>query len=197
VSNALRFELAVEDVEASESAQEYDLHTFELPGHPDGTETYAVVRPAADAWVALSRTALTARQNQQQMEIAAVKFLDECLNADDLREALIESGEYADVDEDGDGDLSAFGLELARSNERLNDRLMNRRDPFGVATLVKIYLDMVERWSGNPIGSPQDYLPPQKRTGAKSTATRSSKASTSRGSSSKARRGTSRRSTSS
>lgn len=214
-SNALRFEIATVDQEAAAAAQEFDVHIFELPGYKTDTEYYAAIRPAADAWVALSRTSYTARQDVTQMGIAGMKFLDECLTAEDLREALLEAGEgdepqwLADLrelgyeilddpdDSTGDGELSEFGLLLADSNNRINNRLTNRRDPFGLQTLVDVYLSFVELWSGNPTSSPQDYLPPQKPTGAKSTATRSSKASTSRRSSAAPRRGSARRSTSS
>lgn len=215
-SNALRFEIATVDQEAAAAAQEYDLHIFELPGYKTDIEYYAAIRPASDAWVALSRTSFTARQDVTQMGIAGMKFLDECLTADDLRDALLEAGEgaepkwltelreqgleiFADPDnpDDGDGELSAFGLELADSNNRINNRLTNRRDPFGLTTLVDVYLSFVELWSGNPTSSPQDYLPPQKPTGAKSTGTRSSKGSTSRKSSGGRPAGSARRSTSS
>lgn len=214
-SNALRFEIATVDQEAAAAAQEYDLHIFELPGHKTDVEYYAAIRPASDAWVALSRTSYTARQDVTQMGIAGMKFLDECLTAEDLRDALLEASEGAEPkwlselrelgleifddpdDGDGDGELSAFGLELADSNNRINNRLTNRRDPFGLTTLIDVYLSFVELWSGNPTSSPQDYLPPQKPTGAKSTGTRSPKGSTSRRSSAAPRRGSAARSTSS
>lgn len=215
MSNAVRFEIATADQEAAAAAQEYDLHIFELPGFKTDVEYYAAIRPASDAWLALSRTSYTARQNVTEMGIAGMKFIDECLTADDLREALLEADDgpepkwLAELREQGleifddlenptgDGELSEFGLQLADSNNRINNRLTNRRDPFGLQTLIDIYLSFLELWSGNPTSSPQDYLPPQKPTGGKSTGTRSSKGSTSRRSSAGRRAGSAARSTSS
>lgn len=213
MSNAVRFEIATADQEKAAAAQEYDLHIFEVPGFKTDVEYYAAIRPAPDAWLALSRTSYTARQDVTHQGIAGMKFLDECLTGDDLREALLEAGDGDEptwlaelreqgfeIFEDPDADeleLSEFGLELADSNNRINNRLTNRRDPFGLQTLIDIYLSFVELWSGNPTSSPQDYLKPQRPTGAKSTGTRSSKASTSRKSSAARRAGSAARSTSS
>lgn len=185
--STLKFDLAAEDKAAAASGDVYHLSVFELPGPDGGTESYAAVRPADNSWLALSRSVFVARKDETNMGIAGIKFLDQCLIEEDLREALLEDGSYAD-DGDGDGELSAFGLELSRSNQRINDRLMDRHDPFGIRTLIDVMESLTEQWSANPTSSPPASSKPRRRTGASSTAGRSSKASTSRKSSTSRRR---------
>lgn len=190
MSQTDHFEIALEDHEAAEAAQEYDLYVFDLPAHPDPKEKdyFAAVRPAPDAWLGLSRSVYVAKQNETEIGVTGIKFLNECFQEEDLRAALIETGEYDDVDGDGDGELSAFGIELSKSNSRINDRLLTRKDPFGKRTLVEIFIRAQERWSGNPTGSQLVSSRQQRRAGARSTARKSSKASTSSKSSTGRRR---------
>lgn len=193
-----RFEIAIADQQAVEDPQDYDLHIFELPGHPDGMESYACVRPAPDAWLGLSRSVFVAKKDDTQMGVSGMKFLNECFQERDLRAALIQALESSDnaalvkklqPEKDSDEELSAYGLELAKSNDRINDRLFDRQDPFGKATLIQIFIDMEERWSANPTGSAPVSRSGRRKTGASSTGRRSTKASTSRRSSSAAARG--------
>ncbi len=204
MASTARFEIAIADQQAAEEAQDYDLHVFELPGHPDGTESYACVRPAPDAWLGLSRSVFVAKQDDTQMGVSGMKFLNECFQKRDLHAALVqalEDGLRSDADPaaralakklqpeaDSDEELSAYGLKLAKSNDRINDRLMDRADPFGKATLIQIFIDMEERWSANPTGSAPASRSGRRKTGRSSTAKRSTAASTSRRSSAKAGR---------
>lgn len=191
----LSFQIAAQDKEAA-TDRDYSITVFELPDRTgEGTEQYAAVRPAPAAWVAVSALAYVSHQNDLEQYLRATSFLDQCMNAEDVRRGLIEdkAGRWTpqDADEYNDPDLSDAGVLLAQSNLRLARRLMDNNDPFGIITMADVMIKLVERWSGNPTGSPQDYLPPQRSTGKQSTGRRSSKASTSSASSSSRRRVTS------
>jgi hypothetical protein len=191
----LKFEIAAQDKEAA-LGRDYLVTVFELPNR-DGTgvEQYAAVRPADAAWVAVTATAYMAHASEKDQILRGMSFLDQCLNEDDVRRGLIadKAGRWRPQDDDElqDEELSDAGVELWHSNTRLSQRLMDGGDPFGVTTLAQIMGSLVERWSGNPTGQPQDYLPPQRNTGKSSTGTRSSKASISSRSSTSRRRGSS------
>jgi hypothetical protein len=170
--STLKFEIATADKEAAKNDDVWHLKVFEIEG-----EQFAAVRPAEGAWLVLMRHVYVAKQDETQMGIAGIKFLDQCFVEEDLRTALEEAG-Y----DDDQVEL------LATSNQRINDRLMDRHDPFGYRTLIAVMEGLTEEWSGNPTGSPSGSSRSQRRTGAKSTAARSSTASTSKKSSTRARR---------
>ena len=195
----LHFEIATEDV-AAVVDREYYLTVFELPGATDADphETYAAVRPAGAAWVAMLRSVYVAKRSQEDMLIAGLKFLDQCLIKTDLRKAILQAidkdpetwAKYRPNDDDvlQDPDLSDFGVSVVDSNQRLSNRLFDGDDQFGTATLTGIMESLTKQWSGNPTGSPAVSSSGPKPTGGRSTASRSPKASTSRGSSTSRRR---------
>lgn len=187
----LHFQIAAAD-DAAVNEREYFLTLFTLPGPADGDpdETYAAVRPAGDAWLALSRTIYVAKRSQEDTLVAAMKFLDQCLIEKDLRAGLLQAidrdkdGKFdayrpQDDDELGDPDLSDAGVQVTKSNQRLTDRLFDGDDRFGSATLVDVMKQLTEQWSANPTGSPAVSSNSRRRSGARSTASRSPKASTS------------------
>ena len=186
----LHFQIAAAD-DAAVNDRDYYLTVFKLPGPAAGDpeETYAAVRPAADSWLALSRTVYVAKRSQEDMLVAGMKFLDQCLIEKDLRAGILQwidrdpeqSRAYrpSDDDEMNDPDLSDFGVEVTRSNQRLTDRLFDGDDRFGSSTLFDVMQKLTQQWSGNPTGSPADSSSSPRSNGARSTASRSSKASTS------------------
>ncbi len=184
----MKFDIAAEDHEQAQADQEYHLEVFEIAG-----ETYAAVRPAGKAFSALLKDSFGVRQDVAANVGLVLNFLSVCFDAVDLRAALIETGEYDPADGDRDRDLSDEGVELANSNSRITQRLMDRHDELGEMTLANVMIGLVEAWAGKDIGSPQDYLPPSKPTGKPSTARASSRTST-RSKSSTARRPASSRS---
>lgn len=186
----LHFEIATADV-AAVKEREYFLTVFKLPGPAEGDpeETYAAVRPAGDSWLALSRSVFVAKKSQENMLVAGMKFLDQCLIDTDLRKAIVQAidkdpdkwKEYRPNDDDelGDPDLSDFGVKVVNSNQRLTDRLFDGDDLFGSATLVDVMQKLTQQWSANPTGSPAVSSSSPRRTGERSTASPRSKASTS------------------
>lgn len=196
----LHFQIAATD-DAAVNEREYFLTVFKLPGPAEGDpeETYAAVRPAGDSWLALSRTVYVAKKSQEDMLVAGMKFLDQCLIKTDLRKAILQAIEkdpekwkaYRPNDDDvlNDEDLSDFGVLVTDSNQRLNDRLFDGDDRFGSATLVDIMQRLTEQWSANPTGSAPDSSSSRRSTGGRSTASRSPKAATSSKRSATPRRG--------
>jgi len=186
----MHFEIAAAD-DAAVNEREYFLTTFTLPGpsKDDPDETYAAVRPAADAWLALSRSVYVAKRSQEDMLVSGMKFLDQCLIESDLRKALLQAIEtdpekwaaYRPKDEDelADPDFSDFGSRVATGNQRLTDRLFDGDDRFGSSTLVDVMQKLVQQWSANPIGSPAASSNSRRPSGARSTGSRSPKGPTS------------------
>lgn len=192
MSGKLKFEAAVTDVAAAEHDQDYQLEVFDIEG-----QEYAAVRPVAGAFLLMVKLAYGIKQNDRDKMIGVIQFLDLCMDPEDLTAALIESGKYEPRKTDPEGsELNPAGLALADSNDRVYRRIMTREDRVGPDTLCDVMIGLVERWSGDPTGSPQDYLAGPKSTGRRSTAKRSSTASTSRRSTTKARPASSRRSAS-
>lgn len=195
----LHFQIAAADEKAA-AEREYFLTVFDLPGPAEGdpNERYAAVRPAPDAWLALSRTVYVAKRSQEDMLVSGLKFLDQAFIDKDVRKALIQAidrdpdkyAEFRPNDDDllKDPDLSDLGVELTGSNRRLTDRLFDGDDRFGSSTLVGIMESLTEQWSGNPTGSPQDSSSSRSRSGARSTDSTSPKGSTSSRSSAGRRR---------
>ena len=182
---ATHYEIAASDAKKAAADQEYELHLFDLPDRTgDATEQYAAVRPTEDLLLTLSQDVYLLEEDPAQSIDILNRVLVNVFNPTDLRDALIETGDYADTDEDGDGDLSMEGLNLARSGSRLKARQASRRDPLGVETIAQIAIDVVQMWSGKGTGKPRDFLPPSRTTGTASRRTSSSKART-RSSSSK------------
>lgn len=187
----LKFDIAVADAEAAARDQEYHLNVFPIAG-----QDYAAVRPVEGAFLLMVKLAHGIKSDDADKMVGVIQFLDMCLDPDDLTAALVESGQYKPgKDDPDDAVLNEQGERLADSNDRLYNRLMDRSDPLGPHTLVDVMLGLVEEWSGNPTGSPQDFLPGRKRTGATSTGSSSRKASTSRKSTAAPRRASSARST--
>lgn len=195
----LHFQIAAAD-EKAVAERDYFLTIFDLPGPADGdpNEKYAAVRPAADAWVALSRTVYVAKRSQEDMLVSGMKFLDQAFIAKDIRKALIQAIDrdpdayraYRPSDDDtlNDPDLSDLGVKLTQSNQRITDRLFDGDDRFGSSTLVSVMESLTEQWSANPTGSLPDSSSSPRRSGARSTEPVSSKASTSSRSSGSRRR---------
>lgn len=195
----LHFQIAAAD-EKAVAERDYHLTIFDLPGAAEGdpNEQYAAVRPAADAWLALSRTVYVAKRSQEDMLVSGLKFLDQGFIEKDIRKALLQAIDrdpetykaYRPNDDDklNDPDLSDLGAQLARSNQRITDRLFDGDDRFGSATLVAVMESLTEQWSANPTGSPQDSSSSPRRSGGRSTGSTSPKASTSSRSSTSRRR---------
>lgn len=186
----LHFEIAAADEKAI-AERDYFLTVFDLPGPADGdpAEKYAAVRPAPDAWLALSRTVYVAKRSQEDMLVSGLKFLDQAFIEKDIRRALLQAIDrdpdkyklFRPSDDDmlNDPDLSDLGVEVSRSNQRLTDRLFDGDDRFGSSTLVGIMESLTEQWSGNPTGSQPVSSNSRRRAGAPSTESPSPKAGTS------------------
>ncbi|MCA1841582.1 MAG: hypothetical protein LC792_00055 [Actinobacteria bacterium] len=176
----MKFEIAAADHDAAKVDQQYQMTTFELPA-PDGegSELYAAVRPVSAAFSAMLKDSYGVRSNPSQSLAIVARFLHTTMLEEDLREALIETGDYEPAnDEDGDGVLSAAGLEIARSNERITERWTDRHDALGEATLAQVMVSLVEGWAGKGTGSQPASSRQSRRTGARSTRSASSKGST-------------------
>lgn len=174
-----RYEIAANDAAKAATDQEYELHYFELPNR-DGTgeEEYVAVRPTEDLLVTLTQDVYLLEENPRESLDILNRILINVFNPEDLRAALIESGDFPDADEDGDGELSLQGLNLVRSGSRLKFRQASRRDPLGIETIGKVAVDLVGQWSGKATGKPQDFLPPSRTTGTRSKRPSSSRGST-------------------
>lgn len=175
----MKFEIAAADHEAAKLDLEYTLEVFDLPG-PDGTgtEEFAAVRPIHSAFSAMMKDSFGIRSKPSEALKIVARFLHTTMLERDLRAALIETGDYADVDEDGDGELSAYGLELSKSNERITERWTDRQDLLGEGTLAEVMVSLIEKWAGKGTGSAPASSRRSKPTGARSTRTSSTKAST-------------------
>ena len=181
----MKFDIAAEDHEQAQADQEYHLQILEVAG-----ERYAAVRPVGSAFSAVLKDSYAVMSDPKASLGLIMNFLAVCFDQADLTAAIRESGEYAE-----DEDLSDEDRELTESNSRITSRMMNRHDDLGEVTLARVMVGLVEAWSGKDTGSPQDYLPPSKPAGKRSTARTSSKESTSFPSSTAPRRGTSQPST--
>jgi hypothetical protein len=163
----VKFEIAAADHEAAKLDQQYHLTVFEIPAADGaGTEEYAAVRPVGSAFSAMLKDSYGIRSNPSQSLAIVARFLHTTMLEDDVREGLIETGEYED-EGDGDGELSAAGLLLSKSNERITDRWTDRHDPLGEATLAEVMVSLIQGWASR-----------SRKTGARSTRTTSPKAST-------------------
>lgn len=172
----MRFEIAKNDAAKAQEDQEYELIVFQLPDRTgEGEEDYAAVRPNEELLLTLTQDVYTLQESPQTAIDILNRIMLQAFNAEDLREALIEDGGYADENEDGDGELSLEGLQLVRTNSRLAYRRSSRRDPLGIETLASVAVWLVEQWSGKDTGKPQDFLPPSKPTGTRSKRTSSSR----------------------
>lgn len=181
----MRFDIAQNDATRALDEAAAEVYVFQLPNRKgDGDEDYAAVRPSEELLMTLSEDVYLL-QDQPETSIDILnRILLQVFNPDDLREALIETGEYDDADGDGDGELSSEGLNLVRSGSRLKYRHATRRDPLGTYTIAQIAVHMVEKWSGKDTGKPRDFLPPSSTTGTRSKRTTSSARAKTRSSSS-------------
>lgn len=171
----MRFEIAKNDADRIGDEQVYDLYVFQLPNR-DGTgdEDYAAVRPSDELLLTLTQDVYLLQESPESAVDILNRIMVQTFNPYDLRAALIESGEYEDDNNDGDGELNFDGTELARTNSRLSFRRSSRRDPLGVETIAQIAVHLVEKWSGKDTGKPQDFLQPSKTSGTRSKRTSSS-----------------------
>lgn len=195
----LHFQIAAAD-EKAVAERDYFLTIFDLPGPAEGdpVQTYAAVRPAADAWLALSRSVYVAKRSQEDQLVSGMKFLDQAFIEKDIRKALVQAIDrdpdkykaYRPSDDDtlNDPDLSDLGVELSRSNQRITDRLFDGDDRFGSSTLVSVMESLTEQWSANPTGSQPGSSNSPRPSGGRSTGSTSLKASTSSRSSGSRRR---------
>jgi hypothetical protein len=182
----VRFDIAAADKKHAAEDQEYELFVFQLPNRNlDGDEEYAAVRPSEELLITLAQDVYLIEEDPASSLDVLNRILTHVFNPIDLREALIESGDYEDTEGDGDGTLSAAGLTLVRTGGRLSFRRSSRRDPLGVETIAKIAVSLVEQWSGKGTGKPQDYLPPSRTTGTRSKRTSSSRPAATRSTSSR------------
>jgi hypothetical protein len=182
----VRFEIAAADKKHADEDQVYELFVFQLPNRNlDGDEEYAAVRPSEELLITLAQDVYLIEEDPASSLDVLNRILTHVFNPLDLREALIESGDYPDTDGDGDGELSPAGLTLARTGGRLSFRRSSRRDPLGVETIAKIAVSLVEQWSGKDTGKPQDFLPPSHTTGTRSKRTSSSRPAATRSTSSR------------
>jgi hypothetical protein len=181
----MRFEIAKNDAAKASEDQEYELIVFQLPDRSgEGEEDYAAIRPNEELLLTLAQDVYLIQESPESAIDILNRIMVQAFNPNDLREALIEDGGYADEDGTGDGELSVAGLDLARSNARLSFRRASRRDPLGVETLASVAVWLVERWSGKDTGKPRDYLPPSSTTGRASKRTSSSRKGSTRSTSS-------------
>lgn len=173
----MRFEIAAGDTERAQEAGDFEYEIFQLPDRKGEDEDYCAVRPDEELLFTLTQDVYLLQDQPEQAIDILNRIMLRIFNADDIREALIEDGRFADVDGDGDGELSAYALTLVRTSQRIKYRWAAnpRRDPLGTATLAELSVGFVEKWSGKAIGKPQDYLPPAKRTGTRSKAKSSSR----------------------
>jgi hypothetical protein len=187
----MKFDTAVEDVEASREPREYHLiDDLEIAG--DGP--YAAVRPPLKAYTVFLQASYSIRQlPADEAASLAFQFLNSAFLQADVRQALIESGNYEADDDDIDPDLNAAGVQLARSNQRLAARYFDAEDEFGPVTMVNVMLGLLEHWAGKDvIGSRPASSPPSKQSGKRSTGSSSRAASTRSSSRTGQRRGGSR-----
>lgn len=189
----LSFQVAVKDKEAAQKFRDERVPVvIDVAG-----EDYAAVKPPPGAFAMLNTLASQIRQllanpdTEREALLGLTQFLNTAFKEADVREALIASGEYDDEDGDGDGELSDYGLQLARSNNRLALRWLDTNDDLGSETLSEVMVGLCEAWSAVPTGSPSVSSRGPKRTGAKSTGRRSPRASTSSKSTSSRRRASS------
>lgn len=183
----MRFEYAKNDADKAKSQDEWELEIFQLPTPKgDGEESYAAVRPDDGLLLSLTQDVYILQESPETSLDILNRIMLQAFNADDLRAALIESGNYEDTG-DGDGELSFEGLELVRTRARLAYRMSSnpRRDPLGPETLAMVCVDLVERWSGKATGKPQDFQAPRKSSGGRSRQTSSSRSAKTRSSSSR------------
>lgn len=181
----MRFEIAKNDAAKSQEDQDYELIVFQLPDRTgEGEEDYAAIRPSEELLLTLTQDVYLLQESPESAIDILNRIMVQAFNPNDLREALIESGEYPDDEENGDGELSPAGLDLARSNARLSFRRSSRRDPLGTETLASVAVWLVEKWSGKDTGKPRDYLPPSNKTGRASKRTSSSRPARTRSTSS-------------
>lgn len=188
----LNFDLAIEDVEAAEE----DRATLQLTPVTIAGEDYVCVRPAPGAFVEMMSLAGQVRAGVVELALGVLMFMNECFDEAALRAALAETGDYEPTEADHPNvQFNVEGERLARSSHHLSARIRSHDDDLGMVTMANVMYGLMEKWSGNPIGSPTGSTGGRSTTGAISTARTSRKASTSRVSQSKARRGSSQRST--
>jgi hypothetical protein len=173
----MRFDIAKDDAARASEDQVWELYVFQLPNRAgDGDEDYAAVKPSEELLLTLTQDVYLLQESPQQSIDILNRILLQVFNPEDLYEALVEDGGYEDTAGDGDGDISAAGLELVRSSARLKYRHASRRDPLGTLTIAQIAVHMVERWSGKEAtGKPRDFLPRSSTTGTRSKRTGSSR----------------------
>lgn len=182
----MRFDFAANDAERAAAGEELEVEVFQLTNATgDGDEDYAAVRPSEELLITLTQDVYALKEQPYQAIEVLNRIMGQAFNPLDLRDALIETGDYEDVNGDGDGELSAEGLNLVNTNNRLAYRRSSRRDPLGTETLAQVAVWLVEKWSGKVTGKPQDFLPPQRTTGRASKRTSSSRPAASRSRSSK------------
>lgn len=172
----MRFEIAKNDSARQAEEQEYELEVFQLPNAKgDGDEDYAAVRPSEELLITLTQDVYLLQENPAQAIDILNRIMLQAFNAEDIRAALLELDEYAD-EGDGDGELTAYALDLTRTLSRLSFRRATnpKRDALGTETLAGVAVWLVEKWSGKAIGKPRDYLRPVKQTGTRSKRTSSS-----------------------
>ena len=183
----MRFEIAKNDADRAAEAQNYELQIFQLPNAKgDSEEDYACVRPSEELLLVLSQDIYLLRDQPEQSIDILNRIMLQIFNPDDIRAALLEDEQFADTENDGDGELSAYALDLTRTINRLSYRRATnaKRDPLGTVTLAEVAVGFIEEWSGKATGKPQDYLPPSKPTGTSSKRTSSSRRGQTRSSSS-------------
>lgn len=183
-----QFSIAANDTAQAAEAPDYDLYIFQLPDRTgEELEDYAAVRPNDELLLTLTQDVYLLQDTPESSIDILNRIMLQTFNADDIRAALIEDGGYADTEGDGDGELSPYGLDLVRTNQRLKYRWSTnpKRDPLGTSTLAEIAVHLVERYTGKAIGKPQDFLPRSKPTGTPSKRTSSSRAGKTRGNSSR------------
>lgn len=182
----MRFDYAKNDATHATETPEFELLVFQLPNPKnDGDEDYAAVRPDDELLLTLTQDVYLLTEKPEESIDLLNRIMLQAFDADDLREALIESGQYEDTDGDGDGELSPEGLTLVKTRQRLAYRRSKRRDPLGTETIARVAVWLVEQWSGKDTGKPRDFLPPQKQTGTRSKRTSSSRPAATRTTSSR------------
>lgn len=173
----MRFDYAKNDANrANEEDLEFEI--FQLPNAKgDDDEDYCAVRPSEELLITLTQDVYLLQEQPYQAVEVLNRIMGHAFSAIDIRDALIESGEFEDRDGDGDGELNAYALTLVNTNNRLAYRRStpSRRDKLGTETLAQVAVWLIEKWSGKATGKPQDFLPPQKPTGRSSKRTSSSR----------------------
>jgi hypothetical protein len=111
-------------------------------------------------------------QDEDYVEFAVDGFEIKAYRPEDGQLAILYAmtGRHSPTEEKVAGTINFFfGLLDDASHQHLAQRLMDRRDPFGIKQVQEIIEHLVEEWSGRPTNRRRDSSPSPRPTGPKST----------------------------